>query len=232
MFLWRNILHSPRAIKLKYSLIVFALIFFHSHFLSFHHICYYESHHLCIVADSPDFHFLRLNFSAGLFQGEVTLPVCLRTDIAILGFMQHLWNLKGRKRPPYWETRSCLFLLIDCIHLRWFRSSCFESWQIRPAVGLLGSLLRSHTLVFNIKRLTESTLNYLFFSFTTVDTSDPHHSCRSRSNTLCFSLSFSRFLHIHILAHRNAHSHVIYCTRKNTYQRGGVHTCIYTNTHL
>lgn len=55
-------------------------MFFHSHFLSFHHICYYESHHLCIVADSPDFHFLRLNFSAGLFQGEVTLPVCLRTS--------------------------------------------------------------------------------------------------------------------------------------------------------
>lgn len=145
--------------------------------------------------------------------------------------MQHVWNLKGRKQPPYWETRSCVFLLNDCIHLRWFRSSCFESWQIGPAVGLLGSLLRSHTLGFNIKRLTESTLNYLFFSFTTVDTSDPHHSCRSCSNTLCFSLSFSRFLHIRILEHRNAHSHVnVLHSKKHILARGSAHMHIHKYT--
>ncbi len=140
--------------------------------------------------------------------------------------VQQLWNLEGGKLPASWETQCSPVSLNDCIHIR-LGSSRFECWQIGPAVGPLGSMLCSHAFGFNIKQLTESTLDYLSFSFTAVDTGDPHHSCRSpHSYTHTHSLSLSLSC-----THTHAYNWAQVFIQMHTGEKHA-RPCIYTYTHL
>lgn len=118
-----------------------------------------------------------------------------------------------------WETQCSLVSLNECMHVRWSGSSRFECWQIGPAVVWLGSMLCSHAFGSSIKQLTESTLDYLSYSFTAVDTGDPHHSCRSHSYAHTLSFLHTR-IQMHTTITKHLYGHILV--------RGHARTCIHT----